>query len=32
MDLSTAPSGRSYTRLPIDATQGFPQAFAFTFG
>lgn len=29
MDLSDAPSGRTYTALPIDATQGFPQAFSF---
>lgn len=31
MDLSTAPSGRVYTALPIDATQGFPQVFSFVF-
>jgi len=31
MDLSSAPSGRSYIALPIDATQGFPQSFSFAF-
>jgi len=31
MDLTTPPSGRAYTALPIDATKGFPQSFSFTF-
>jgi len=31
MDLSDAPSGRVYTALPIDETQGFPQGFSFAF-
>jgi hypothetical protein len=31
MDLASAPSGRAYTALPIDATQGFPQAFSIVF-
>lgn len=31
MDLSSAPSGRTYTALPIDATRGFPQGFSFAF-
>src|SRR5258708_4307526 len=31
MDLSSAPSGRAYTALPIDTTRGFPQAFSFAF-
>jgi hypothetical protein len=32
MDLSSAQSGRAYTALPIDATQGFPQSFSFVLG
>jgi hypothetical protein len=31
MDLTTPPSGRTYTALPIDPTKGFPQSFSFTF-
>jgi hypothetical protein len=31
MDLTTPPSGRAYTALPVDATKGFPQSFSFTF-
>lgn len=31
MDALIAKSGRSYTPLPIDGTQGFPQSFPFSF-
>lgn len=31
MDALIAKSGRSYTPLPIDGAQGFPQSFSFSF-
>ena len=32
MDLTSAPSGRSYQALPIDVTLGFPQSFSVVLG